>query len=111
MFASCTGPRGWKKETRDSEVAINLLQSAKLKFVYVLTTQGGGSSPMKLIEIGRWSDCRATLVNHVRQVMRCAETWVMSSDEEMPFLGTYVCKFTFRMQRSLLLTAEMISSP
>jgi hypothetical protein len=66
---------------------------------------------MRLIEIGRWSDRSATLVDHVRQVIRCAETSEISGDEEIPLLGRRVCESAFRTQRSLPLTAAMMSSP
>jgi vacuolar-type H+-ATPase subunit B/Vma2 len=57
---------------------------------------------MRLMDIGRWSDRSATLVDHVRQVMRCAETSEISGDEEMPLLGRRVCESAFRTQVTVI---------
>jgi hypothetical protein len=66
---------------------------------------------MKLIEIGRWSERNLTLVDQVSEVRRCVETKETSGEEEMPLLERRVCVSSLSVQRSLPLTAAMISSP
>jgi hypothetical protein len=74
---------------RDSNSDCSRPNLARLRLMKVLAVRGGGWSSMNVMQIGRWSELRDTLVSHTTEKAKWAEIMEMSGDEVVPLEGIW----------------------